>query len=125
KQTPPEDIGVDEFEFWCPQRRPEGQNLAINISPALTCFQKGNVRNGTDRPTEQPNAWVADPDDPNPWIALEWDEARSIRRMDLVFDPDFDHPMETVLMSHPESVMPFCVRDYSILDDRNQVVHSC
>src|SRR5690606_13913342 len=27
KQVPPEGMGVDTFEFWCPQRRPEGHNF--------------------------------------------------------------------------------------------------
>jgi hypothetical protein len=40
----------------------------------------------------------------------------------LKFDADFDHPMESVLMGHPENVMPFCVRDYKLYDDQGKVV---
>jgi hypothetical protein len=29
----------------------------------------------------------------------------------LSFDTDFDHPLESVQMGHPERVMPFCVRE--------------
>lgn len=123
KQTPPDDIGVEEFEFWCPQRRPEGYNLAMNISPGLDAFDSMNVCNGIDRPVDHPNAWVVDNHDTDPWIELTWEQEQDIARIDLMFDVDFDHPMETVLMSHPESVMPFCVRDFSIYDDRDQLVH--
>jgi len=122
KQTPPEDIGVDEFEFWCPQRRPEGQNIAIKMEPGLMCFSANNLRNGVDRPTTQPNAWIADFQDNDPWISLEWEQVQDIKHIDLFFDTDFDHPMETVLMSHPESVMPFCVQDYEIYDDQNNLI---
>jgi len=117
KQTPPEDIGVDEFEFWCPQRRPEGQNLAFSVEPGLRCFGVENVRNGIARPTVAPNAWVADLADPNPWVRIEWDGPRVVRKLVIKFDTDLDHPMESVLMTHPEHVMPFCVRNYRILDE--------
>lgn len=116
KQTPTEDIGVDEFEFWCPQRRPQGLNLALEFEPPLDSFQVGNVTNGIDRPVLSPNAWVADSGDQDPSLRLKWDEQKSFSSIELVFDCDYDHPMESVLMSHPESVMPFCVRNYRIAD---------
>ncbi len=117
RQTPTEDIGVEEFEFWCPQRRPNGLNIALDFTPGLDIFKAENIRNGTDRPTMQPNAWVAAYDDANPKLTLEWDEEQSIKSIHLVFDTDYDHPMETVLIHHPESVMPFCVRNYSIYSE--------
>lgn len=123
KQTPPADIGVDEFEFWCPKRRPEGENLSLEISPAIDCFRPENIRNGIDRPVNSPNAWVADPSDPAPELRLNWPEEVSISKIDLFFDADYDHPMESVLMGHPEAVMPFCVRDYSLLDESGNVVY--
>lgn len=38
KQEPTEDIGVDAFEFWCPQRRPAGKNLALKLEPGVDCY---------------------------------------------------------------------------------------
>lgn len=38
KQIPPENSGFNSFEFWCPERRPKGENIAMNINPALDCF---------------------------------------------------------------------------------------
>ncbi|MEO5995173.1 MAG: FAD-dependent oxidoreductase [Chitinophagaceae bacterium] len=122
KQVPPDNIGMDTFEFWCPQRRPEGNNLAITIKPGLDCFGVENIRNGVSRPTLQPNAWVADWDDTAPRLQLKWNEEKKIREIILKFDTDFDHPMESVLMTHPETVMPFCVRNYVIYDEQQQVV---
>jgi hypothetical protein len=31
--------------------------------------------------------------------------------------------MESVLMTHPETVMPFCVRSYKIVDDTGKVLY--
>lgn len=121
-QTPPDDIGIDAFEFWCPQRRPEGHNLAIKIEPALKCFSPQNVNNGMTRPTTQPNAWVADWKDKSPILTVSWKSKQIIKKIILKFDTDFDHPMETVLMGHPENVIPFCVRQYRIYDDQNNLI---
>jgi hypothetical protein len=122
KQTPPEDIGVDTFEFWTPQRRPEGQNIAMKFDPPIEAFEVGNIRNGVARPTNQPNAWVADSEDKKPHLTLNWNEKQTISSIVLGFDADFDHPLESVLMTHPETVSPFCVANYRIFDDKNTLV---
>lgn len=122
KQTPPEDIGMDAFEFWCPQRRPEGHNLDFKVKDGLALFGAANVANGIERPVSQPNAWVADFGDPAPALTLAWDAPKDIRLIELFFDTDYDHPMESVLMTHPETVMPFCVRNYRVKDDAGKVI---
>lgn len=121
-QSPTEDIGVDTFEFWCPQRRPNGLNLALTFKPALEAFSVKQITNGTYRPTLSANAWVASADDTNPNLVMEWKTTQSIKRITLLFDTDYDHPMESVLMTHPESVMPFCVRDYDIRDEHGNLL---
>lgn len=123
KQEPTEDIGVDAFEFWCPKRRPAGENIALRFLTPLDAFDVSNIRNGITRPTDLPNAWVADLNDKNPAIALKWDHSKFIKRIELSFDTDFDHPMESVLMSHPENVMPFCVRNYTLEDEAGKVIY--
>ena len=121
-QSPPDGIGIDTFEFWLPKRRPAGQNLALTISPPLEAFYPANVTCGPARPTTAPNAWVADPADPQPELTLTWPEPVVIQRVVLEFDPDWDHPMESVLMTHPEEVVPFMVKDFDLLDDKGNVV---
>jgi FAD dependent oxidoreductase len=116
-QSPPEDIGVDSFEFWLPARRPKGKNPAITITPVLRAYSPGNVVNGFARPYLGTNAWVASAEDPVPRLNLKWEAKQRIKRLYLSFDTDFDHPMESVLMEHPERVIPFCVKSYRILDD--------
>ena len=59
KQDAPSDIGMESFEFWTPQRRPEGRNLAMHITPAITCFEASNLINGFTRPGNRPNSFVA------------------------------------------------------------------
>ncbi len=122
KQEPTEDLGVDTFEFWTPQRRPKGKNLAFKVEEGINCYKAENVRNGVQRPTSQSNAWVADFADSQPTLKLTWPEKQRISRVELFFDTDFDHPAENVLIQHPENVMPFCVREYQLLNDKDEVV---
>ncbi|MDY0166428.1 MAG: FAD-dependent oxidoreductase [Thermoguttaceae bacterium] len=124
-QAPEGDLGIDTLEFWLPERRPGGRNLAMRIEPALKCFDARQVISGVDRPTTAPGAWVADPTDPRPTLSLHWDRPHAIRRIELVFDTDFDHPMESVLLGHSERAMPFCVRHFRILDAQGRVLHEC
>ena len=122
-QAPPPDIGIESFEVWPPQRRPAGQNLALSMNPPLDRFAPGNVVNGVARPTTGPNAWVAAFDDPRPRLTLAWDRTQTIRSIVLSFDTDLDHPMESVLLGHPESAMPFCVKHYRVLDDAGKTLY--
>ena len=122
KQDPQEDIGVDAFEFWCPMRRPGGQNISLQMEWHEDVFHVANIVNGIDRPTTAPNAWVADWHDENPCIELFWTDAVYLNEIEICFDTDFDHPMESVLMGHPENVMPFCVRKFSVYDDQQNLV---
>lgn len=116
------EIGFEDFEFWVPVRRPGGQNFAMNISPALNCFGPENLKNGIHRPCIRPNAWVADPEDEFPELVLKWDQPQNISRMVITFDTDLDHPMESSIWGHPETVMPFTVRDYEISNDQGEVL---
>ncbi|MHA4846393.1 FAD-dependent oxidoreductase [Flavitalea antarctica] len=123
KQEPTEDIGVEAFEFWCPKRRPAGENMALKFLKPINVFEVENIRNGITRPTNLPNAWVADFSDKTPGITLEWKEKTTISQVVLSFDTDFDHPMESVLMTHPENIMPFCVRNYRLEDEEGNVLY--
>jgi hypothetical protein len=123
-QEPPADIGIDRFEFWLPKRRPDGLNLAMTFDPPIDHFGPANVIGGPARPVDAPNAWVADPTDLQPELHLDWDAPRALGRVQIDFDPDWDHPMESVLMTHPEEVVPFMVKDFDLLDDGGRVVHS-
>ncbi len=123
KQEPEGDIGIETFEFWCPNRRPDGNNFAFEVSPTLDRFNPSNLNQGFVRPTpEGVNAWVPDENDTHPAISLEWPKPQEINMIRLFFDGDFDHPMESVLMGHYEDVMPLCVRNYTIKDSKGEVV---
>jgi hypothetical protein len=117
-QSPPPGIGIDTFEFWTPKRRPLGKNLAFTAVPAIPSFGAANLVNGISRPTRAANAWVASFEDESPVLRLSWPTARTISVIEIDFDTDFDHPMESVLMGHPERDMPFCVRELTITDGK-------
>jgi hypothetical protein len=60
--------------------------------------------------------------DNSPELRIKWDQKQSIKVFKICFDPDWDHPLESVLINHPESNIPFCVQDFSIYDDQNRLV---
>jgi FAD dependent oxidoreductase len=123
KQTPPDNMGLDSFEFWIPQRRPNGQNFALTVSPAIELYSKENIINGFVRPYLGTNAWAAELNDTQPKITFDWDSEKEINSIKLFFDTDYDHAMESSLMGHPESVMPFCTKGYKISDSNGNVVY--
>ncbi|MEO1010863.1 MAG: FAD-dependent oxidoreductase [Bacteroidota bacterium] len=126
KQDPPKDINIDSFEFWTPDRRPMGQNMALTLESPLHCFGSENLQSNGVRPNSdgKTHAWVADMRDENPQITMTWDVPRDVRTIKLFFDCDYDHPMESTLMGHPEDTIPFIVSDYQILDGSSGAVLS-
>jgi hypothetical protein len=107
---------------------PLGFLVALHGKPHEEC-NKTNGRTctvlcGPSRPVNAPNAWVADPEDLRPELHLDWATPVEVGRVRIEFDPDWDHPMESVLMTHPEEVVPFMVRDFDLLDEAGSVVHS-
>ncbi len=117
-----EHIGVDNFELWLPERRPGGTLPLMKLRPSVHLFGVDMVCNGYHRPYIQSNCWVPASEDSQPELTLRWDRKQRISRVELVFDTDFDHAMETVLLGHPESEMPYCVRHFQLIDDSRQVV---
>jgi hypothetical protein len=122
-QSPPPGIGIDTFEFWTPKRRPAGKNLALVIEPPIRAFTTENLTNGTSRPTSNTNAWAAEFSNDKPIIRLTWDSPQTISTIEIDFDTDFDHPMESVLMGHPERDMPFCIRDLKLAAATDATAH--
>jgi hypothetical protein len=122
RQEPPPGSGVESFEFWIPPRRPAGHNLACTISPPLAAFAPENLVNGWARPTFQPNAWVAEPGAAAPQVTLAWPEPVTVGGLELGFDSDFDHPLESVLMRNPETTAPFCVAHLTVADESGRVL---
>jgi hypothetical protein len=124
-QKAPERSGLEDIEMWTTRRRPAPQNLAFQLDAPLAVFGPANLTSGVTRPTIAANAWVADPADPAPSVTLRWDKPQPIGRVVLSFDNDANHPMETVLMGHPERVMPYCVRHFQLVDGNGKVLHRC
>lgn len=117
-------LGIEEIPIYTPERRPGGKNFALKTNSALKAFSTELLKTFVYRPDGlKTNAWVAALSDNNPEIKVVWDKAQSIGSVVLWFDTDFDHAMESCLMGHPESVMPFCVRNYKILDDKGNTVY--
>jgi hypothetical protein len=123
-QLPPQNIGVETFELWCPMRRPKGKNFALKFEPPLNAFESTNLNNEFFRPVIGTNAWVASLDDESPTLIFTWNQIQSIDKIRLFFDTDADHAMENVQMGHYDSFMPFCVKEYKIMDDKGDTIYS-
>ncbi len=122
RQDPPEGIGVESFEFWCPKRRPEAKNLALTFGDALHLYDLEHLRTACYRPFNGTNAWAADLADEDPWVEARWDAPQRISKVVLNFDVDYDHAMETVQYGHYDDVMPQCVRAFELLDGRGTLI---
>jgi hypothetical protein len=121
-QSPPEGSGVDKFAFWLPDRRPIARNLAASISPPIEVYAPSMVINGYARPWCGANAWAPDKSDQSPRLYLAWEIPQTLRAVQITFDTDFDHPMESVLMTHPERVMPGCVTAFRLSTEEGRVL---
>jgi hypothetical protein len=121
-QTPPEGSGVDTFAFWLPDRRPAARNLAVRISPPLDIYRPEMITNGFARPWCGVNAWAPNADDHAPTLHLTWPAPQTIRTIQVTFDTDFDHPMESVLMTHPERIMPGCITAFRVKTAEGQIL---
>lgn len=123
RQDPPAHIGVDSFEFWTPERRPKGQNIAMKFIEPVKLYSTEQLTNGYVRPTTATNAWAASVEDEKPSLTFVWDSPQAISEIKLFFDTDYDHPMESSLMGHPEATMPFVVNHYQVFDDKDELVY--
>ncbi|PTD05408.1 hypothetical protein FCULG_00000100 [Fusarium culmorum] len=115
-QSPPSDVGVDDFERWTPVRRPMGHNLALSVEPPLQAWGVQNVRNGVARPTKRTNCWVPGLGSDRKLLKVSWSGPIDVSKVVVCFDTDYDHALESVLRGHPERTIPFCVKKWRLLD---------
>ncbi|CAF3537665.1 unnamed protein product [Fusarium graminearum] len=115
-QSPPSDVGVDEFERWTPVRRPMGHNLALTLEPPLQAWGVQNVCNGVTRPTKRTNCWVPGFGPDRKLLKVFWSNPIEVSKVVVCFDTDYDHALESVLRGHPERTIPFCVKKWRLLD---------
>jgi hypothetical protein len=125
RQSPPADLGVEPFEFWCPRRRPHPQLPRLECSHPVYTMGLGELRNGCTRPAATPGCWAADPADPDPCLTLRWPDEVRVTRVVLMFDTDFDNAMESVLQGHADRVAPMCVRAFRLVDEQGRELAAC
>lgn len=125
RQEAPEGIGFESFEFWCPQRRPQAANVALEFMKPMGLYLPENLMNTCKRPYVGTNAWAADPADSSPRVSLHWKGIKTVRQMILFFDNDFDHAMEPIQMGHHERVMPLCVPSFRVYDADGNMIYEC
>ncbi len=125
KQEPPEGIGVDTFDFWTPEKTPEGKNISMTIEPPIQNFSSINIMNSHVRPTSEgySNAWLAELNDERPELKISWAEKQKISMLRLFFDCDFDNALPSVFVTHPNSEIPFTVKEYLIYDDNKNLLY--
>jgi hypothetical protein len=86
-------------------------------TPEQRVFEPASVTNGQSRPTDRPNLWVsADTSFREPeWIALDWQQARSIAEIQLLFDSALHFHFWQSWQGYPVNAIPSLVRDYRII----------
>ncbi len=114
RQTVDGDYGVDEFDFWLPQRRPQQSVPSIAFSPPLRAYAPEAAIDGFMRPSDHTHAWVPDREDPAPELILQLTAPTRLAEIGVMFDNDFDHAMETAQWGHNERVSPNCVKAYTL-----------
>ncbi|PIO96951.1 FAD-dependent oxidoreductase [Pleomorphomonas carboxyditropha] len=109
RQEAPDGLGVHSFDFWVPERRPDGRNIAFTAETPVHVFAEDNLVSGPLRPISGPNAWMADRHDPAPTVELGFARPIKAARLSLYLDCDYDHPLESVQYRHHDRVMPLLV----------------
>jgi hypothetical protein len=122
RQAPPIENGCETFDFWTPKRRPQYRNIALKFHERVSSFSTENLKNTIFRPSITSNCWIADMEDNHPWLELKWPSVQKISTIRLFFDVDFDHPMESAHREQPENIMPYCVRNFRIKDQDNNLL---
>lgn len=122
RQEPPPNIGMEAFEFWVPIRRPAGHNIAMQIEPPIQCFGVENLQSEIVRPEIRPNAFVAPLEATESKVDIYWKERKKVHEVILFLDTDYDHPMESTLLGHPEDTMPFCIQQYEVKNSGTTVL---
>lgn len=120
KQEADPKLGVDSFEFWTPERRPKGKNIAFKARKPLHIYNKDHLIAGIIRPFNQPNAWMMSADE-DAKIDLKWQEKQKISELNIYLDCDYDHPLESVQYSHHDRIMPFLPSDIEIYADNKLI----
>ncbi len=126
KQTPPDNIGVDEFEFWCPKRWSNGMdkdyNLAFGFNPMLRSFGCENLYNTQFRPVSSSNCWVAAVEDEHPSVEIKWNKTKILSSVTLLFDTDANQALENNQMGHLLNIIPECIREFKIEDSEGNIL---
>lgn len=123
KQEPPAGSGVDSFEFWCPKRRPDSLNMAICFSQPVAIYGLAQMQTPWYRPYGSANCWVADTDEQKPALTVTFGEPKSITRLRLFFDTDYDQALEPIQMVHYDTVSSLCVQEFAIYDDQHRCLY--
>tara|TARA_B100001057_G_scaffold293688_1_gene293779 strand:- start:943 stop:3228 length:2286 start_codon:yes stop_codon:yes gene_type:complete len=124
RQVPPEDIGVESFDFWTPDKKFE-KNLAVKIDPPIQNFSIQNLKGNCIRPTSDgfSNVWQAKLDESEPRVDFKWSKKQKITCLKLFFDCDYDNALPNVLVEHPYSEIPSIIKEYKIYDESFKLVY--
>ncbi len=122
KQTPPDGIGVDAFEFWTPKRHPDSKLLAMKFSVSQKWFEPSNLLEPIYRPVVGANCWIAGFEDERPEIKIAWSSQQQIDSITLYLDTDYDNAMENVQMGHFYNTTPCCASEVEIYDSNDKMI---
>ena len=79
-----------------------------SAEPAI--YEGKHLISGENRPWGQPNAWLAAPEDAEPWAELQWQTAVEAREIRLYLDPDLTMELPSSRARHWEKSHLFAAR---------------
>ena len=79
-----------------------------SAEPAI--YEGKHLISGENRPWGEPNAWIAAPEDEDPWAELRWDTPVEAREVRLYLDPDLTMELASSRARHWEKSHLFAAR---------------
>ncbi len=116
---------VESFERWHAIRHHEEFNIAIEFLEEQKIFEPENILKGHYRPLIETNAWVGKTKQDSQ-LKLKWDKDISLKNgiLTLFLDTNTNHSVETAGKNHRFHTSKYCIKDYTITNENNEVIVS-
>ncbi len=86
-------------------------SVCYKTTPVQDVYTAQNIVNGYNRPYGKPNMWLADQNDENSHIILNWDEEVELNYLQMTFSADLTRRIEYENFNH---TLDYIAQDYNI-----------
>ncbi len=116
---------AQSYERWQAMRHPNEFNIAIEFLEEQNIFQPENILKGQYRPVISSNAWVGK-NKHDSQLKIQWDKEINLKNgiLTMFFDTNSSQNMETTGKNHKYHALSYCIKDYTITNEKNEVIVS-